>query len=90
LATKRHLETMPTWLGYVLALAALLATAPIFAWLGRKHGRSIKGSAGLALVMLGFGAMFDPPKKALIEAVQGEEEGSQESGEHKGCDPDDG
>jgi len=82
---------MPTWLGYLLALAALLAIAPVFAWLGRKHGRSIKGGAGLALVMLGFGAVFDPPKHALIEVIQGEEkEGSEESGEPKDCDPDDG
>jgi hypothetical protein len=81
---------MPTWLGYLLALAALLIIAPAFAWLGRKHGRSIKGSASLALMMLGFGAVFDPPKQALFEAIQGEEEGSQESGEPKDCDPDDG
>jgi hypothetical protein len=81
---------MPSWLGYLLALAALLVTAPVFAWLGRKHGRRLKGSAGLALVLLGFGAMFDPPKQALIEAVQREEEGSDESGEPKDCDPNDG
>ena len=37
---------MHGWLGYFLALAALLVLAPLFALLGRKHGRSIKGGAG--------------------------------------------
>jgi hypothetical protein len=74
---------MPTWLGYLLALAALLILAPLVAWLGRRHGRSVKGAAGLALMMLGFGQVFDPPKQHLAEAMELEEDGPAESGEPK-------
>ena len=46
---------MPSWLGYLLAFAALLVLAPLLAWLGHKHGRSLKGGLALASIMLGFG-----------------------------------
>jgi hypothetical protein len=74
---------MRPWLGYLVALAALLVVAPAMAWLGRRHGRSIKGSAGLALMMLGLGEVVDPPKQHLIEAIEGEEDEPAESGEPK-------
>jgi hypothetical protein len=74
---------MSVWLGYLLAFGALLVLAPMMGWLGRRHGRSIKGAAGLALIMLGFGQIFDPPARHVIEAAEGEEEGSAESGEPK-------
>ena len=72
---------MPHWLGFPLALAALLVLAPLMAWLGRRHGRNIRGSAGLAMIMLGFGQIFDPPKQHLAEAMEVEEDGPAESGE---------
>jgi hypothetical protein len=49
---------MSAWLGYLLALGAL---APLMAWLGHRHGRSIKGGPALASILLGFGVPFDPP-----------------------------
>jgi len=60
---------MPSWLGYLLALAALLVLAPLLGWLGHKHGRSVKGGVALASIMLGFGVPMDPPAKHLIEAT---------------------
>ena len=72
---------MPTWFGYVLAIAALLGLAPLMGWLGRKHGRSIKGGIALASIMLGFGVPIDPPAKHLIEASEGRVKGGDENGE---------
>jgi hypothetical protein len=72
---------MSAWLGYLLALGALVVLAPLMAWLGHRHGRSIKGGLALASILLGFGVPFDPPTKHLIEANEGEEKGDSESGE---------
>jgi hypothetical protein len=72
---------MPTWLGYVLALVAFAVLAPLVAWLGHRHGRSLKGGVALASLMLGFGAPLDPPTKHLIEAQEGRVKGDDETGE---------
>ena len=72
---------MPTWLSWLLALAVLLVLAPFIAWLGHKHGRSLKGGVALASVMLGMGAMFDPPVKAATEAEEAMVKGGQGSGD---------
>ena len=74
---------MPSWAGYLLAFATLVAAAPLVAWLGRRHGRTIKGGAALASVMLGMGAMFDPPVRALAEAREEQVGGDDENGEPK-------
>ena len=72
---------MSVWLGDLLALAALLVLAPFLAWLGHKHGRSIKGGEALASLMLGMGAMFDPPVKAAMEAEEAMVKGDKGSGD---------
>ena len=72
---------MPTWFGYLLALASLVVLAPLLGWLGHKHGRSIKGGIALASIMLGFGVPLDPPTKHLIEAKEGRVKGDNQSGE---------
>ena len=74
---------MPHWIQTLLAVAALLVVAPLIGWLGHRHGRSIKGTAGLALIMLGFGQFFDPPARHVIDAVEGEEDGGEAAGEPK-------
>jgi len=72
---------MPPWLGYLLALAALLVLAPLLGWLGHRHGRSVKGGIALASIMLGFGVPIDPPTKHLIEAKEGRVSGGDKSGD---------
>jgi hypothetical protein len=72
---------MSNWLSYLLAIVALIVLTPLMAWLGRRHGRSIKGGIALASIMLGFGVPLDPPTKHLIEASEGEVKGENESGE---------
>ena len=72
---------MPAWLGYLLALAALLVLAPLIGWLGHKHGRSVKGGIALASIMLGFGVPIDPPATHLIEAKESRVRGGDESGD---------
>ena len=62
---------MPTWLGYLLAFAALLVLAPLVGWLGHKHGRSIKGGVALASLMLGMGAMFGGVSGVMFASFQG-------------------
>ena len=74
---------MKPWLGYLLAFAALLVIAPAVAWLGRRHGRNLKGGAGLAFFMLGLGVVMDPPKRHAIEAVADDEDDQPQSGEPK-------
>jgi hypothetical protein len=72
---------MPTWFGYLLALAALLVLAPLIGWLGHKHGRSVNGGIALASIMLGFGVPLDPPTKHLVEAKESRAKGDNENGE---------
>jgi len=72
---------MPAWLGYLLALAALIVIAPLVGWLGRRHGRSVKGGVAMASLMLGMGAMFDPPVKAATEAEEAMVKGDKGSGD---------
>ena len=74
---------MDGWVGFLIAIGVLALTAPLIAWVGRKHGRSLRGGAGLAFIMLGFGHVIDPPTRHLIEAAEGEEEGSESTGEPK-------
>jgi hypothetical protein len=72
---------MPPWLGYLPAFAAMLVLPRTLGWLGHKHGRSVKGGAPLASLMLGLGAMFDPPVKAATEAEEAMVKGDKGSGD---------
>jgi hypothetical protein len=74
---------MDGWLSYLIGLGALLVLAPLAAWLGRRRGRSIKGAAGLAFVMLGFGQVMDPPPQRVMEAAARQENDDDETGEPK-------
>jgi hypothetical protein len=65
--------------GMLIALAAVVLLAPLGAWLGRSQGRKIKG--GWAIIFLSMGAIFDPPRRHAIEAIEREEEASETSGE---------
>ncbi|HEX4709159.1 hypothetical protein [Phenylobacterium sp.] len=71
---------MLSWLGYLLAFAALIVLAPLLGWLGHRHGRSIRGGVALASIMLGFGVPLDPPTKHLIEAKEARVKGEDETG----------
>ena len=75
---------MPNWRGDLLALAALVILAPLIAWLGHKHGRSVKGGIALASIMLGFDVPLDPPAKHLIEAKESRIKGGDENGDPPG------
>ena len=72
---------MPAWLGYLLMFAALLAVLPLAAWLGRRHGRAVKGNLALASILLGFGQPLDPPTRHLVEAKEGETKGPDAAGD---------
>jgi hypothetical protein len=72
---------MPHWLSTLLAIGALIVLAPLIAWLGRRHGKSIRGGVALASLMLGFGAPLDPPTKHLIEANEDRIKDGDESGD---------
>jgi len=88
LAANAHLDLMAGWLGYLIAFGLLLIVAPLVAWLGHREGRKLKGAAGLAFVMLGFGAVMDPPAQQAMEASARQEHDDDETGEPK--DPADG
>ena len=70
-----------TDLGREIAFEQSGPPGPLFAWLGHRHGRSIKGGIALASIMLGFGVPLDPPAKHLIEAKQGRVKAGDETGE---------
>lgn len=74
---------MDGWLVWVIGFAVLAVLAPLAAGFGRKHGRAVRGTAGLALVLLGLGQVLDPPKRNLIEAIEGEEQEGAATGEPK-------
>ena len=70
---------MAVWVQYLIALAALLALAPLVARFGRRFGSKAKGGLALACFMLGFGEALDPPAKHAIEAAD-RVKGSPETG----------
>ena len=73
---------MPNWLGYLLAVVAVFAFAPLLGWSASKQGRrKIKGGVAMASLMLGMGAIFDPPQKAATEAEEAMVKGNQGSGD---------
>jgi hypothetical protein len=74
---------MNGWLGYLIAFGLLLIVAPLVAWLGRREGRKLKGAAGLAFAMLGFGQVMDPPPQRVMEAAARQESDDDETGEPK-------
>ncbi len=61
---------MAVWLQDVLALAALVALAPLVAWIATRHGRRIRGNLILASILLGFGHAVDPPPGQKVEAAE--------------------
>lgn len=70
-------------MGWVIVLVVLLIAGPAAAWLGRRHGRVVRGTAALAFVLLGLGQVTDPPKRNLIEAIEGEDKAGEATGEPK-------
>lgn len=61
---------MALWLKDLIALGALLVVTPLFAWIGLRHGRRIRGSIVLASFLLGFGHVMDPPPHEKVEAAE--------------------
>ncbi|MGZ6019950.1 MAG: hypothetical protein ACXWKN_09640 [Phenylobacterium sp.] len=72
---------MSDWLGYLLAVLAVALFAPLLGWLAQRHGRRIKGGVAMASLMLGMGAIFDPPQKAATEAEEAMVKGDRGSGD---------
>ncbi len=61
---------MALWLKDLIAAGAVLVLAPLFAWIGLRHGRRIRGSIVLASILLGFGHAMDPPPQEKVEAAE--------------------
>jgi hypothetical protein len=66
-------------MAWLIAALALLVLAPLFAWLGRSQGKRIKG--GVAIALLGIGAIFDPPRRHDLEVHKREERESPSPGD---------
>jgi hypothetical protein len=71
---------MAGWLPSLIAVTGLLVLAPACAWLGRRYGSRAKGGLMLACVLLGAGAVMDPPAKHIIESTE-RKKGSPDNGE---------
>ncbi len=54
----------------LVAVLALLVLAPVFAWIGKRHGRRIRGNLVMASILLGFGHAMDPPPAQKVEAAE--------------------
>lgn len=71
---------MAAWTPYLIAVAALLVLAPLFAWIGVRFGSKAKGGLMMACVLLGFGAVIDQPARQAIESTD-PARGSPDNGE---------
>ncbi|MDQ0466791.1 hypothetical protein QO010_004587 [Caulobacter ginsengisoli] len=72
---------MPGWLQILIALGAFLVLAPLVAWIGLQFGgKRAKGALAMA-ALLGFGMVFDPPSKHVIEAQRGDPEEDEAAGD---------
>jgi hypothetical protein len=72
---------MPRWQEYLIAITAILVIAPLIAVLATRFGRGARGNLGLAMILLGFGRMLDPPTRHVIEANEKVKRPSPETGE---------
>ena len=54
----------------LVAVLALLVLAPVFAWIGKRHGRRIRGNLVMASILLGLGHAMDPPPAQKVEAAE--------------------
>ena len=61
----------------LIAVLALLVLAPVFAWIGKRHGRRIRGNLVMASILLGIGHAMDPPPAQKVEAAEPGEGGPQ-------------
>jgi hypothetical protein len=61
---------MEWWLQLVIGVLALVVLAPLAAWIGRRHGRRIRGNLVMASILLGFGHAVDPPPQEKVEAAE--------------------
>ena len=55
---------------YGLLLIAIVPLATLAAMFGRRFGSKAKGGVLLAAILLGFGAVVDPPQKHVVEAAE--------------------
>jgi hypothetical protein len=72
---------MPRWQQYLIAVIAILLVAPLVALGAGRFGRGARGNLGLAMILLGFGRMLDPPTRHVIEANEKVKRPSPETGE---------
>jgi hypothetical protein len=61
---------MAVWVQDLIALGALLVLAPLIAFVGRRHGKRIRGNLVLAGILLGLGHTLDPPPQQKVEAAE--------------------
>lgn len=61
---------MGTAFRYGLITIALLILLPTAAVFGKHFGTKVKGGLLLGAILLGFGAVVDPPQKHAIEAAE--------------------
>jgi hypothetical protein len=66
---------MGAWAGYAIGFGALAIVAPAAAILGRRHGRAVRGAAGLAMALMGLGQIADPPTRRLIGSLTRDPDG---------------
>jgi hypothetical protein len=72
---------MPRWQEYLITIVAILVIAPLIAVFATRFGRGARGNLGLAMILLGFGRMLDPPSRHVIEANEKVKRPSPETGE---------
>jgi hypothetical protein len=53
---------------WLFALAILVVGVAAIVWVAR-NGRKVRGAVGLGAILLGFGAVMDPPKRHMLEAA---------------------
>ena len=61
---------MAGWLQLLIAIVALVVLGTLAGWMGRRHGKRIRGNLVMASILLGFGHALDPPPEQRVEAAQ--------------------
>lgn len=77
---------MPAWLEYPIAIGLVILIAPLAARLARRCARNASGGVALAALMLGLGAVADPPSRHVIEATTPEEKDAPSPGDPPATD----
>ena len=61
---------MPGWLQILIGVVSAAVLLLLAGWLGRSHGKKVRGNLLMASFLLGLGHAMDPPPAQKVEAAE--------------------